>query len=334
MKHSGCVSICLAEEEALSTGMKVLSERPMQLLVDVWRSAQRCVEHAIRSKKGSSYDTVGAILGRKAELLLELTPNAVGLAAHEAHTVTADEMQRYHQQQLLCPQLTSVHDSRAEVPSEALEDSSRQVAEASEFLMSPLRDTAQLRSQLLRASFHAVTRIAGLKTFMLLFNKVEESDAPAVTGRLPALSAIGMQPAAIEYLFLAFRDLTDEPPYPKGLPVPVITPGTTPATDSAATSGLSGHYSDGLHGVCPALMEDLKTSFESTFEFITQLMSRWVSFHTHLILSSIVVLQTLTSSFSCLLHTFSDALGRVTGTVNAYHLYAGAYASSQMITCS
>ena len=278
MKHSGCVSICLAEEEALSTGMKVLSERPMQLLVDVWRSAQRCVEHAIRSKKGSSYDTVGAILGRKAELLLELTPNAVGLAAHEAHTVTAAEMQRYHQQQLLCPQLTGAHDSRTEVPSEAMEDSSRQLGEASEFLMSTLRDTAPLRSQLLRASFHTVTRIAGLKTFMLLFNKVDQADAPLVTGRLPALSAIGMQPAAIEYLFLAFRDLTDEAPYPKGLPVPAVNSGTSPTIDSAAATGLSGHYSDGLHGVCPALMEDLKSSFESTFEFITQLMSRWVPF--------------------------------------------------------
>lgn len=278
MKHSGCVSICLAEDEALSSGMKVFSDRPVQLLVDVWRSAQRCVEHAIRSKKGSSYDSVSAMLGRKAELLLDLTPNSIGLAVQDAHSVTAAEMQRDHQQLLLCPQLTGAYESRMEVPSEALEVSTKQLAEASEFLMSPLKDTAQLRSLLLRASFHTLTRIAGLKSFMLLFNRVEETDAPSSTGRLPALSAIGMQPAAIEYLFLAFRGLSDDILSTDGTAAPAT--GSTPPAAAAATlevsssTGLSGHYSDGLHGVSSELMDDLKTSFESMFEFITQLLSR------------------------------------------------------------
>ena len=268
MKHSGCVSLCLAEDEALSSGLKVHSERPHQLLIDVWRSAQRCVEHAIRSKKGSTYDSVAVVLGRKAELLLDLTPNRVGLAVQDSLAVTAAEMQRHHQQLLLCPNLTG---DRMELPSEALEDSSKQLAEATEFLMCPLNDTAQLRSLLLRASFHAVSRTAGLKAFMLLFNRVEEAEAPP-SGRLPALSAIGMQPAAIEYLFLAFRGLSDEIPPPKG--VTPVTPASPAGQEKPSTSGLSGHYSDGLQGVNSDLMEDLKGSFESMFEFITQLLSR------------------------------------------------------------
>jgi hypothetical protein len=277
VKHSGCVSICLAEDESLTSGMKVFSDRPVQLLIDVWRSAQRCVEHAIRSKKGSSYDSVSAILSRKAELLLDLTPNSIGLAVQDAHSVTAAEMQRDHQQLLLCPQLTGAYESRMEMPSEALEVSTKQLAEASEFLMSPLKDTAQLRSLLLRASFHTVTRIAGLKSFMLLFNRVDAADAPSSTGRLPALSAIGMQPAAIEYLFLAFRGLSDDILPTDGSVAPVAggsTPATAATQEAASSTGLSGHYSDGLHGVSADLMDDLKTSFESMFEFITQLLSR------------------------------------------------------------
>lgn len=284
IKHSGCVSLCLVEHEALSSGTKALQDRPLQLLIDVWRSAQRCVEHAIRSKGGSSYENVSGMLGRKAELLLDLTPNSCGQAVQDAHTVTAAEMQRHHHQLLLCPQQTNAgtHDSRMEVPSEAIEDSSKQLAETSEFLMSPLRDTALLRSLLLRASFHTVTRIAGLKSFMLLFNKVDEGDAPASTGRLPALSAIGMQPAAVEFLFLAFRGLSDETHSSRGPaasvnPSPVPVPGASPTfPEISSNSGLSGHYSDGLCGVNSELMEDLKSSFESMFEFITQLLSRSV----------------------------------------------------------
>ena len=272
VKHSGCVSLCLAEEEALSSGLKIPSERPHQLLIDVWRSAQRCIEHAIRSKKGASFDSVGVMLGRKAELLLDLTPNSLGISVHDALAVTAAEIQRHHQQLLLCPQLTG---ERTEVPSEALEDSSKQLAEATEFLMCPLRDTAQLRSLLLTSSFHAVTRTAGLKAFMLLFNRIEEADAPSI-GKLPALSAIGMQPAAIEYLFLAFRGLSDDIPVPKGTPSVPITPTVVSPVgqEVVTTTGLSGHYSDGLHGVNAYLMDDLKCSFESMFEFITQLLSR------------------------------------------------------------
>ena len=100
IKHSGCVSLCLVEHDALASGTKALQDRPLQLLIDVWRSAQRCVEHAIRSKGGSSYDNVSSMLGRKAELLLDLTPNSCGLAVQDAHTVTAAEMQRHHHQLL------------------------------------------------------------------------------------------------------------------------------------------------------------------------------------------------------------------------------------------
>jgi hypothetical protein len=203
IKHSGCVAVCLAEDECLSSGTKVLTERPCSLLTDVWRSAQLCMEHAVRSKKGSTLDSVGVMLGRKAELLLDILPNEVCNAVQDALAVAAAEMsQQSHQQTLLCPQL--MPNTKLEVPFEVQKDCSKQLSEASEFLRSPLRDIAHLKALLMRASFHAITRTAGLKAYMLLFNKIE-GDMPKAIGKLPPLSTIAMQPAAVEFLFLAFR---------------------------------------------------------------------------------------------------------------------------------
>lgn len=239
------------------------------------------------------------ILGRKAGLLLDLLPNTICLAVQEAISTTAEEIQTHQQQILLCPELSNPIDNRLEVPSSTQESSSKQLGEASEFLMSDVRDPGLLRSMLLRASVHTLTRMAGLRAFMLLFDKVDMEVSQGI-GKLPALSTIAMQPAAVEFLFLAFRRLSDEVVPWEGIPTTTSTTTGTSSSSGRATSpvpsttihsttqnstnntqstthstpGLSGHYSDGLQGANATLLGDLKISFESIFEFITQLLSR------------------------------------------------------------
>lgn len=284
VKHSGCAPLCIAEYEGLSSGSKLDTERPNSLLIDLWRSAQKCVEHAIRSKKGSSFEVVAVMLGRKADFLLDILPNAVCLGVQEVLSETAAEILHHQQQIQLCPNLIT-HDVRSEVPSEALEDCSKIMSVATEFLMSAMKDTcvAELRNLILQGSFHALTRTAAMKAYMLLFNKIEASETPLSLQKLPPLSSIGMQPAAVEFLFLAFRDITDEVythiPRKKDIPPSseIQGTGTLPSpVDNVGGSnvGLSGHYSDGLYGVNIDLMGELKKSFENMFEFITQLLSR------------------------------------------------------------
>ena len=305
IKHCGCVSLCIAEDEALLNDTKIKSERPYQLLIDIWRSAQRCIEHAIRSKKERSFDTVTTILGKKAELLLDLKVNKMSLNIHNSLLITTNEIQKHTQQLLLCPQLINNDKDKTEISYEILEDSNKQLNDVTEFLMSSMSDVKKIKSNLFKLSFHTVVRTAGLKSFSLLFNKIEENDAAhKLYGKLPGLSGIGMQPAAIEYLFLAFRELSDEIPSETSLPqnqntvIPISTsqiisnPTTNTSKEIISSGGLSGHYSDGLHGVNSDLMDDLKNSFQIIFEFITQLLSRF-----EISLDQIIVMNDMFDSF-------------------------------------
>lgn len=293
IKHSGCVALCLAEDEALLNNIKMKSDRPYQLLLDVWRNTQKCLEHAIRSKKESSFDSVTTVLGKKAELLIELQVNKMSSDIHNSLLLTTIEIQRHTQQLLLCPKMLNNDKDKMELSHDLLEGCNKQINDVSEFLMSTISDVIQLKHNLLKLSFHTIIRTAGLKSFSLLFNKIDENNSLPSLGKLPGLSSIGMQPAAIEYLFLAFRELSDEIPPRTSLPHTSNTSTTTtstattttattsiPATspsssqDITSTGGLSGHYSDGLPGVNSLLMDDLKDSFQTIFEFITQLLSR------------------------------------------------------------
>ena len=290
IKHSGCVALCLAEDEALLNNIKIKSDRPYQLLLDVWRNTQRCLEHAIRSKKESSFDSVTLILGKKAELLIEIQVNKTGTDIHNSLSLTTIEIQRHTQQLLLCPKMMNNEKDKMELSPDVLEDCNKQINDVSEFLMSTISDVKQLKHNLLKLSFHTIIRTAGLKSFSLLFNKIDENNSLPTLGKLPGLSAIGMQPAAIEYLFLAFRDLSDEIPPRTSLPqisktstttttstaTTIPPPGPSSSKEITSTGGLSGHYSDGLPSVNSHLMDDLKDSFQTIFEFITQLLSRYV----------------------------------------------------------
>ena len=197
IKHSGCVALCLAEDEALSNNIKMKSDRPYQLLLDVWRNTQKCLEHAIRSKKESSFGSVTTVLGKKAELLIELQVNKMSSDIHNSLLLTTIEIQRHTQQLLLCPKMLNNDKDKMELSHDLLEGCNKQINDVSEFLMSTISDVIQLKHNLLKLSFHTIIRTAGLKSFSLLFNKIDENNSLPSLGKLPGLSSIGMQPAAI-----------------------------------------------------------------------------------------------------------------------------------------
>ena len=74
--HSGCLSLGLAEFSCLTDTRKGFADRPSGLLLEIWKAAQRVIEHTIRRKQehGISYTTAANGICAKAEFLLRIEP--------------------------------------------------------------------------------------------------------------------------------------------------------------------------------------------------------------------------------------------------------------------
>lgn len=266
VKHSGCVSLCKAEGEALSTGKKTESDRPSPPLLDIWRATQRVIEQTIRQKQasGQSYSALSKALSTKCELLQTVQANPVCCAVSDSLALlTADS--------------SSDDIWTSEAGKNIQQDCAKLIPEVVEFLLSPLMDISALKHEMTKSSFVAMTRSAGFRAMIMLFNKIDR--APASIGKLPVLSSVPLQSAAAVYVMLGLNSLSDLST--NAQPSTSGTTGTQPVNAAALSSPSAkpvsssyGHYMDGLYGLNFQLAADLKTSFEQTYDIVTQILSR------------------------------------------------------------
>lgn len=158
-----------------------------------------------------------------------------------------------------CQDTTSSEFVQGVAETDVQQDCSKLLALAVEFLSSPIPDTDVEKLQILlkQNALKAISRNAGLRAFLLLVNKIDVSYRDTV---FQFVSPIVLQSTLIRYVSAAFYGQTD------------IDSGNSSFQDSDVSS--NGHYSGGLKGLCSSLLSHLKVSFESAYEFISQLITK------------------------------------------------------------
>eukprot|EP01038_Epipyxis_sp_PR26KG_P004035 gene4035-5772_t len=259
IKHSGCYPLCVAEVRSVVNAGKLKSDRPNEVLLEVWRAAQRVIERYIRLKQenGTSYSIISQSLCSKAELLIELEPNKVCFGLTESLTFDNE------QQELSAidpgESAISVSDARASLEP----DCSKLIAEIVEFLICPLQSGTQLRAEMMKMSYLASLRSAGFQSFNLIVNKIENADDfTTEVGVLPPIVNISLQSVCISSIFSSFRDMN------------IFDSSNIAEILNSVSPPRAGHYLDNIHSVPPELIHHLKLSFESIFNYITQFLAR------------------------------------------------------------
>jgi len=241
-KHSGCVCVCLAEDESLRKGLKLDSDRPSAPIMELWRAAKKVVEQTIKRKQdsGLSYATVCESLVSMASFLLEV----------QASSSCQDVAESLH----ILVESSSAEKWQSESAIAVQTDYCRLLSEAVDFLLSPIRDAMWLKTQMSNNVLTALTRAAGFRSIHLLFGP--QQPALHMLGKFPPISSILLQPSVLMQLSNAMSSIAK--------------------CDEAAQSRRSvcGHYSDGLCGVDSRAMQEVKNSFEKLYESVAQLLSR------------------------------------------------------------
>ena len=249
IKHCGCDALCedmirmsVTSASPLSSlkspASSLSSDRPCDILLDIWRAAQRVIESVLRRKQTNDipYAVSIAEIRSKAELLLELFPQASALGfADNLHVSSYREKEALY-----------------------ASDLSRTISEVVEFLSSSSCSVDMLRSRLVQGSMKTVLRIAALRSFLFLF---EKSHQVVDMFRFGPMSSVALQAGAIGFIASAIL----------GQRGGVIF-AQSAGRDAAGMT--AGHYADGLEGGTSALLNELREAFERVYEFISQLLSR------------------------------------------------------------
>ena len=255
IKHCGCNSLCMNEYIALSSGKKDKLDRPHPLLIEIWRATQRVIEDIVRYKNhsGLSFGDVCKAVTQKAQLLIAVQPNISCVTIQESLKSTYASTYG----ELSLPESMYLDSYIQQNCSKLLEDVENF------FKKSTLKDISGLYAHMKQSSLRALTRTAGLSSFMMLFNR-DASNTKAAPTSFSGVNSVKLQATVIEYILLSLNGISEL------------------AQHAAATSSRNhidivnstGHYSNGLSSVSSELTSGVRSSFYNSYEFIAQLLTR------------------------------------------------------------
>ena len=285
--HSGYLEVCTAEIQSLNENSRDC--KPTLILLDIWRAAQKVIEHYIRQKQrtGKSYNLLSQELCKKTSFLMEVVPNSLCKdVSRTLQTTLSSELSKKRSFDIYgTPVNTSIE--KAYNP--------KNLSATVDFLQSDV-DIDSLRMELQRVSLKTYFRSAGLKSVTLLLGKGISAGSAFSTfssGRIPALNTLMVQSAIIEYILPSIHGISDftselnsrwtsEVP---SSPSSLSTLHPKDPTDSDSCQGrlskrkekdfsLSGHFSDELQGASMKFHIELRQSFESLYELVTHILHR------------------------------------------------------------
>lgn len=240
IQHSGCFRVCEAEMQALLTGDKTISDKPVTVLLEIWRAGIRVIENIIRIKQetGDSYDHICRSVCRKAEFLSQIDPSK----ACSSINSTFMFMEKSH---LVSDRWYLEAGVRVHVVVSKL------IAETTEFFTSTssMTNVDAFHGKLIERTADAFLRIAGFKSYLYLLGKVDRE-----WQKLPLFSTCGPG-LHHEYHTMGLSHL------------PVFR-------QNAVVMNAQQHYGSGLRGVCQKVKTTLQYSFEQLYELITQHLTK------------------------------------------------------------
>jgi hypothetical protein len=263
IKHCGIEDLCLVELSQIVTEKKLMTDRPHALVIEVWRCAQKVIENAVRMKQktGLSYEIICENLNNKANVLINIECNGTCNSIISQLEIYCDECYSDIKDKHNIGQTNAVNFK---------EDSSIQLycskllKETSNFLNEDIsnNDLILLISLIKKSTFQAICRTAGLRSYMLLFQKTND-DVTSSIGKFQSLQTIQLQYTAIEYVSLSLHGHTDIGSFSFNF-----------YQNNSSNTNTTGHYADGIKAVNATVMTNLKSSFECLYEFIASLLTR------------------------------------------------------------
>ncbi|CAM9219760.1 unnamed protein product [Ectocarpus fasciculatus] len=278
VKHCGCATYCERIAAGITSGKLSSEDRPNSLLIQIWTSGQRVIEQSIRKKQlsGVSYSFLGQELCSKAMILFDIQPQTSTLEISEILS------------------LSSFDGSTQNVYSSVQDTFAKILLDAVEFLQANITDLRHLKSALVKATVRGLYRTAGFRSLSLMLGKTEDRHSSSCEIAAPVISSTVLQETALQYVVVGIHASTDMTVLrnslhcsisrkPTGIipPSPAFTISSTQASHSIgarsnATSedGNFGYYGEGLTGCSFEIFQELRSSIESLYDFITRFLER------------------------------------------------------------
>lgn len=241
IQHSGTFPLCAALCKELNKDLRDLNERPLSLLIDIWKGLQRVLERIIRLKQetGLTYEVLCGIICQKAELLSEIQPSFdCASVRSELELVDANHL------------LTERH--YTESGTQLTQKCSALVTEVIEFFLSPMKRMESLRGSLLDVNCAALMRIAAFRSLQLLTGKLDKMLPGRATLNTSSYSS-SLLSKMLVWLPIKFSERIDV---------------------DQRNYNLGEHYLAGLMGLSSGITLELKTAFEHVYELIAQHIKR------------------------------------------------------------
>lgn len=256
--HSGYIHLCFLENTKLQSGEKDISQKPNSLLMDIWRASQRIIESSIRKKQTTdrSYSQIAQELCKKAEFLHIIRINDESSSI----VVEMEKVLSLSTVDASSPRKRGDDETDGSSASSAY-DNSKNIAEVVDFFLSGFNDCDALYNVMFASSLRCISRVAGLKAYSLLLGK----SSSAVTSSSLSLFA---QPSCLELLLPSIYGCLD---------LPKAKPGSSSSPLASVVKKVDknwGHITCNLSGNDSKSLTELRLSFESLFETLTNLLQR------------------------------------------------------------
>jgi hypothetical protein len=276
IKHTGCSRACNDVMEARK-GNVSSNTRCLNLLKEIWFSAQRIIQEIIRQRQetGTSVAVICKAIREKAEYMLTLEASPSAIEISELLTMSVGEKELAMSPGSASTEIECADDSVSKDATAEL--FTRCLTEILKFLQCPVPNIVPLlRCELRRSAVVSVFRIGGFRALMFMMQAMD--DAPFLMGSsMPPLSVLSVQPFLLCSVLGAMLKKCCQAPFSDDHRSPKTSKsGEMEAKHVNRDNGIimSGHYTVGLYGVATHLKQSLIASFESLYEFITQLASR------------------------------------------------------------
>ncbi|CEG36584.1 hect e3 ubiquitin [Plasmopara halstedii] len=263
--HSGSLEFvkkCIDNAQSLFAEGDV---RPHDNLMHIWRAAQRVIEWAIRAKKsmGSSYTVVAELVIQKAQFLLQVEPSAKALAAAEAvFALTTGDMG--------VPKIkakAAVYECAERIYSDTL-------VQVARFVEAPIR-IAVLQSKMLENCSAAFFRTIGMLSFRYFVGDSSNTHRGVLS---PERHEIIRSSFALSSALQWLSPIMADPKTNCGRAAPLdkeFGDFSSILTASAQTNSMDlSYYLSGLGGCGKHLRNDLRTSFESLYGYLSATLSK------------------------------------------------------------
>lgn len=243
--------------------------RPHDNLMHIWRAAQRVIEWAIRAKNsmGSSYAVVAGLVIRKAQFLLKIEPSTKVLAAAEAvFALTTGE---------IGAQRISSKAAVYECAERIFNDTLVQVAR---FVEAPIR-VSVLQSRMLESCSAAFLRTIGMLSFRYFVGDSGNHHRGDLSPeRHEVIQSSFALSSALQWLTPTLADpkTNGGRGTPLGKDFGDFSPCIMPAPSASAQTNVmeSSYYLSGIGGCGKHLKNDLRTSFESLYGYLSASLSK------------------------------------------------------------